>query len=551
MSKDFYKKNLCCNYSNYFPIECENPKDNFGCHVKDEDIPSYFIKQILKNFSLNAGFIIYKANKCSFIKSINISNVSIKNNLKIYEKIINDNKSLILNKRLYGLDYSVFIPVNFKNKSFLFAFFKNNEKFDFLSYKRILNEIKEFLKCYKKYNDLITTSNKIRISNGFKFNLNKILQNISTEDIFDSFLKTLNMSTYGLISCACYKDFRGNKDAKLISFSSKNKLVCINSSIKKEFLNTILDDNPCIKDYNFIFNDDKERFITSVKISLNEVLSYVFIFEFYKNFIYFNYKSLTSNILSYINILVDITANKQQEINFGKQVSLSYLSSGTIHYLNNFIQGISSRIELVKMYMSNDSKFNEQVSKIMSSLDDCKDFFSNYFLLINNQNDNVNEISFTDFIYDLFTKFEISYGDCLDLEIDNLDRKYYVKCNESYIFQALWNILVNAYEFSNPENVNIKINLQYFYKKNSNSGNFLKLTIDDIGRGMSEEVKMRAFEPFFSTKNIDKRTKISPSLHGLGLTISRGIITSIGGYIDIVSVENEGTRVKVVLPISS
>ena len=111
--------------------------------------------------------------------------------------------------------------------------------------------------------------------------------------------------------------------------------------------------------------------------------------------------------------------------------------------------------------------------------------------------------------------------------------------------------MLNAYEFSDEDNVNIKLNLEYFYNKNQNSSNFLRLTIDDIGRGMSEEVSLKAFEPFFSTKSIDKRTRISPNLDGLGLTISRAIVSSYGGFIDIITLKNRGTRVKIILPIFS
>jgi two-component system NtrC family sensor kinase len=72
------------------------------------------------------------------------------------------------------------------------------------------------------------------------------------------------------------------------------------------------------------------------------------------------------------------------------------------------------------------------------------------------------------------------------------------------------------------------------------SGNIL-VTIRDSGAGMSADRRKRIFEPFYTTKEQGKGT-------GLGLSVSLSIIESIGGSIDVQSLEGQGSSFIVTIP---
>jgi PAS domain S-box-containing protein len=74
-------------------------------------------------------------------------------------------------------------------------------------------------------------------------------------------------------------------------------------------------------------------------------------------------------------------------------------------------------------------------------------------------------------------------------------------------------------------------------------GHYARLIVSDTGTGIPSAVLDRVFDPFFTTKGVGEGT-------GLGLSLVHGIVTDLGGAIDVKTQAGEGTSFEIWLPIT-
>jgi signal transduction histidine kinase len=111
--------------------------------------------------------------------------------------------------------------------------------------------------------------------------------------------------------------------------------------------------------------------------------------------------------------------------------------------------------------------------------------------------------------------------------------------NPQLFEQVLLNVFINALDAMNAK----QDEQQYVLKVTREFRNgMVEVRIGDTGIGMSPEVCRRAFESFFTTKEIGKGT-------GLGLFISYNLVAEIDGTIAIESKPGKGTTVIIRVPI--
>jgi PAS domain S-box-containing protein len=123
-----------------------------------------------------------------------------------------------------------------------------------------------------------------------------------------------------------------------------------------------------------------------------------------------------------------------------------------------------------------------------------------------------------------------------------------VKADAGQIEQVIMNMAINAREAMpnggqlTLETANVSIALESVgHYPELKAGDYVMLAITDTGAGMSDEVKARLFEPFFSTKAVGQGT-------GLGLSTCYGIIKQSGGHISVYSEIGRGATFKIYLP---
>ncbi|WP_262272931.1 hybrid sensor histidine kinase/response regulator [Microvirga yunnanensis] len=138
-------------------------------------------------------------------------------------------------------------------------------------------------------------------------------------------------------------------------------------------------------------------------------------------------------------------------------------------------------------------------------------------------------------------------GEMIRLQLSLSQRTRWVSVDAPQFESALLNLIVNARD-AMPDGGSIKIvtgntvlGEQDAASSNLPPGQYVSITVQDTGVGMTPDIVDRVFEPFFTTKEIGKGT-------GLGLSQVYGFVTQSGGAIRIDSTPGQGTKLTMLLP---
>ncbi len=114
-----------------------------------------------------------------------------------------------------------------------------------------------------------------------------------------------------------------------------------------------------------------------------------------------------------------------------------------------------------------------------------------------------------------------------------------VAAGERRLGQVFLNLLINAAQ-AIPEGAPERHAIR---ARTRAEGDRVVVEIEDTGTGMAPEVLDRIFDPFFTTKPVGVGT-------GLGLSICHGIVTGLGGDIQVESAPGRGSLFRVRLPVA-
>ena len=207
------------------------------------------------------------------------------------------------------------------------------------------------------------------------------------------------------------------------------------------------------------------------------------------------------NPLNFINLSIDYLLDK---------LKAETANDNFVNLLQNMKQEIYRVNNLITQYLeyAKPLKLNKMPVEITKIIDEVV-----YLVEISAKQKGVN----------IITKYNTLNGLYLNLDVD-------------LIKSCLLNIITNALQAM--ENSLVK---DLFIESLLENGNIL-IKIKDSGEGVSEEIKEKIFEPFFSTKKGGL---------GLGLPLAKKIIEEHNGRIEFLSQKEKGSEVKIYLPIDS
>ncbi len=126
-----------------------------------------------------------------------------------------------------------------------------------------------------------------------------------------------------------------------------------------------------------------------------------------------------------------------------------------------------------------------------------------------------------------------------------LDSRWHVLCDANQMENAILNLIINARD-AMPDGGTITIAtldvvVEAEDDADGEASEYVSLRVADTGTGMSDEVRSRALDPFFTTKPVGKGT-------GLGLSTILGYVMQSNGRLGISSEPGTGTTIEILLP---
>lgn len=233
-----------------------------------------------------------------------------------------------------------------------------------------------------------------------------------------------------------------------------------------------------------------------------------------------------------------------------KSQSLESMASGIAHDFNNLLTGIAGLAELASRAETPDKK-NELLQQITSTSIEASGLTGQLRQFLGQPSRDDAQCDLGEVFCSTIRLLE-SLCRPRKLIFESQPEQLVAKIDATRIRQVLVNLISNATE-ATPSNGTISIKLttescnaavleSHNCDPSVRPGDFRRFQIADNGHGLTEEERMRIFDPYFSTRGVGR---------GLGLSSVAGIIRSVGGFITVETNPGEGCRFSVFVPAAT
>ena len=226
-----------------------------------------------------------------------------------------------------------------------------------------------------------------------------------------------------------------------------------------------------------------------------------------------------------------------------KMEAIGQLSGGIAHDFNNLLSVIKGNLQLLQRRMLQGRRdVDRYIDSAMEGVSRAATLTQRILAFSRRQPLSPRALNLSQLLDSMRDLVRHSLGEQVDLEM-RLHSDWLVLCDANQMENVILNLAINARD-AMPDGGRLIIetmNRSQFVVNGFAPGNFVALRVRDTGTGMTEEVRQRAMDPFFTTKPQGKGT-------GLGLSMAFGYVQQSDGQLEIESKVGEGTTVTIFLP---
>ncbi len=231
-----------------------------------------------------------------------------------------------------------------------------------------------------------------------------------------------------------------------------------------------------------------------------------------------------------------------------KMEAIGALAAGIAHDFNNLLTAIMGYAEITSL-QSDDTRVKENSAMVVNTAKKAAQLTRQILLIGRKVPPEQKPTDMARFMEDSMKILKRMVEENIEFEVSLSSGLPLVYIDPAQMTQVLLNLVINARD-AMPGGGKINISIRDFHCDENycrhyayaKPGDFVMLSVSDTGPGIPEEIKQRIFEPFFTTKGPGKGT-------GLGLAVTHSIVAAHGGWINLYSEEDRGTRFNIYLPV--
>ena len=247
----------------------------------------------------------------------------------------------------------------------------------------------------------------------------------------------------------------------------------------------------------------------------------------------------------------DVSAHKraQEELRQAQKMeALGQLTGGVAHDFNNLLAVILGNLELIEEALEDGPALRELVEDALESARSGAELTHRLLAFGRLQTLHPQATDLRALIWDMSRLLERTLGETIEVVRILPDQLWHIEADRSQVETSLLNLALNARDAMagggtlTIEAANVDSHeLRTGGYDSLPPGRYVMIAVSDTGVGMPPEIVERAFQPFFTTKEVGHGS-------GLGLSMVYGFVKQSGGSVGITSEPGRGSTVRLYLP---
>jgi signal transduction histidine kinase/ActR/RegA family two-component response regulator len=260
------------------------------------------------------------------------------------------------------------------------------------------------------------------------------------------------------------------------------------------------------------------------------------------------------NAQLYTRLQQELSERKRMEaqlLQAQKMEAIGTLAGGIAHDFNNILGAMVGYTELSLYELSERHRARRNLEQVLQAGNRARDLVKQILAFSRKSESDRRLMNLVPITKEVLKLLRASLPSTIEIRADISKKTGLIVADPTQIHQVLMNLCTNAAHAMEDKGGELEVRVAPLRLATQTTcgatelpaGDYVQLVVRDTGQGIDPAIMDRIFEPYFTTKEMDKGT-------GMGLAVVHGIVTSQKGRIRVQSALGRGTEFDILFPVA-